>query len=237
MPFFDFAFALPDDLVRGADAALDLYGLPQRSEIGNILILGMGTGRSAGLVVRAVGSAAIPVPICVESSYEIPACIGERSLVFAVSGSGSTDEVNYAAATSAARGARLVVVSVAGWLVDFAQNTGAALVRIPPDIRFARATFGVVVGSLLTVLQDVGFLPEAKLWIESAALQLRQRREELSREGSIAERLAIIVDWPARAMPGRYAHWRHGSRAMEGPDQSEFKAVRVPIGATQRQPQ
>jgi len=192
-PFFDFAFALPDHLARGADVARDLRGLPQRSDIGNILILGMGTGRSAGLSVRAAGSAAIPVPILVESSYELPACIGERSLVFAVSGSGSTDEVNYAAAASAARGARLVVVSVAGWLVDFAQDSGATLIRIPPDIRFARATFGVVIGSLLTVLQDIGFLPEARLWIESAASQLRRRREELFRDDSIAERLASLL--------------------------------------------
>ena len=36
------------------------------------------------------------------------------------------------------RGARLVVVSVGGWLVDFAQDRGAALVRIPPDIQPAR---------------------------------------------------------------------------------------------------
>ena len=126
-------------MVLGADASRDLRGLPQRSNIENIVILGMGTGRTVGQVVRAVGSTTIPVPILVESSYEIPACIGERSLVFAVSGSGSTDEVNYAAATSVARGARLVVVSVAGWLVDFAQNTGATLVRIPPDIRLAHS--------------------------------------------------------------------------------------------------
>ena len=33
-----------------------------------------------------------------------------------------------------------------------------ALVRIPPDIQPARATFGVVVASLLTMLERVGFL-------------------------------------------------------------------------------
>jgi glucose/mannose-6-phosphate isomerase len=192
-PLFDLTFALPDHLVRGADAARDLDGHLRRTDIDNIVILGMGTGRSAGLAVRAVGSAAIPVPILVESCYEIPACVGDRSLVFAVSGSGSTDEVNHAAAASATLGARLVVVSVEGWLVDFAQDCGATLVRIPPDIKFARATFGVVIASLLTILQHLGFLPEARLWIESAASQLRRRREELSREDSIAERLASLL--------------------------------------------
>jgi glucose/mannose-6-phosphate isomerase len=188
--FLDLAFAAPEHLVRGADAAKDLQGLPRRSDIDNIVILGMGTGRSAGLAVRAVAASAIGVPILVESAYEIPACLGKRSLVFAVSGSGSTDEVNHAARASAARGARLVAVSVGGWLVDFAQDCGAALIRIPPDIKYARATYGVVIGSLLTILADIGFLPEARLWIESATSQLRRRREELRRKGSIAERLA-----------------------------------------------
>ena len=188
--FFDLAFALPELLVRGADAARDTSGLPQRSEIDNIVIQGLGTGRSAGLVVRAVSAATIPVPILVESAYEIPGCVGRRSLVFALSGSGNTDEVNHAAAAAAERGARLVVVSVDGWLADFAQDCGAALVRIPPDIKFARATFGVLIASLLTMLQDVGFLSEAKLWIDSAVAQLRRRREELLRGDNIAERLA-----------------------------------------------
>jgi glucose/mannose-6-phosphate isomerase len=192
-PLFDLAFALPEHLALGVGAAHDLGGLPQRSEIDNILILGMGTGRSAGDVVRAIGATTIPVPILVESSYEIPACVGNRSLVFAISGSGNTDEVNHAATASVARGARLVAVSVGGWLVDFAQDRGAAVIRIPPEIQPARATFGVVVAAMLAILHDLGFLPEAKLWIESAAAQLRRRREELSREGSIAEHLAAAL--------------------------------------------
>ena len=192
-PLFDFAFALPNHLVVGAEAARDLRGLPQRSDVDNIIVLGMGTGRTAGQVVRAVGSTAIPVPILVESSYEVPACIGTRSLVFAISGSGNTDEVNHAAAASAALGAQLVAVTVGGWLVYFAQECGAPIVRIPPDIQPARATFGVLVASLLTILQDIGFLPEARLWIESAISQLRRRREDLSQGENMAEHLASAL--------------------------------------------
>ena len=193
LPLFDLAFALPDHLILGADAVRELHGLPRRSDIENIVILGMGTGRTAGQVVRAVGSTKIPVPILVESSYEIPACIATRSLVFAVSGSGNTDEVNHAAAASATLGARLVVVTTGGWLVDFAQDCGAPIIRIPPDIQPACVTFGVVVASLLTTLQGVGFLPEARLWIERTAAQLRRRREELCRKDSVAERLASLL--------------------------------------------
>jgi glucose/mannose-6-phosphate isomerase len=189
----DLAAALPDHLILGADAARDLRGLPRRPDIENIVILGLGTGRTVGQVVRALGSTAIPVPILVESSYEIPACVGKRSLVFAISGSANTDEVNHSAATAAARGARLVVVTTGGWLIDFAQDCGASIVRIPPDIQPARATFGVIVAALLTILEELGFMPGAGLWIESAISQLRRRGEELCRKDSVADRLAALL--------------------------------------------
>jgi glucose/mannose-6-phosphate isomerase len=192
-PLLDLAFALPEHLALGADASRDLPGLPQKPDVENIVILGMGTGKTAGQVVRAIGATTIPVPILVESSYEIPACVGKKSLVFAVSGSGNTDEVNHAAAASTERGARLAVITTGGWLADFAQDRGAPLVQIPQDIQPARVTFGMVVASLLTMLESVGFLPEAGAWLESAAAQLRRRREELRRDGNVAERLASLL--------------------------------------------
>jgi glucose/mannose-6-phosphate isomerase len=190
--FFEFASGLPDQLLLGAEAAGKLRALPQAAQLDNIAILGMGTGRTSGLVVRALGANVIPVPILVESSYEIPAAIADRSLVFAVSGTGDTDEVNHAAAAAAALGARLVVVTTGGWLADFAQDHGASLLRIPPDVP-ARASLGFVVGAVLTTLQNIGFLPEAGRWIEGADAQLRRRREELARQNNIAETLASLL--------------------------------------------
>jgi glucose/mannose-6-phosphate isomerase len=190
---FDLTLALPEHLNLGANAARSLRGLPERQDIDNIVILGMGTGRTAGQVVRAVGATTIPVPVLVESCYEIPACVGSRSLVFAVSGSGNTDEVNHSVAASVARGARLAAISAEGWLIDFAEGCGASIVRIPSDIQPARVTFGMVVASLLAMLQQTGVLPEAAVWIESAILQLRRRREELSREDNLAQRLASLL--------------------------------------------
>ena len=189
-PLFDLAAALPEHLAQGVEAARDLPGRPKRSEIETIVILGMGAGRTAGHVVRALGAAAIPVPVLVESFYELPACIGDRSLVLAVSGSGDTDEVNHAAAQAAARGGRLIAVTAGGWLLDFAEDQAAVVIRIPPHIQPARVTFGFVAAALLTLLQDIGFLPEAGRWIESAIAQLRRRRDELGREDNPAQRLA-----------------------------------------------
>ena len=191
--FLDLASALPEHLSAGADTAAGLAGLPKSSEVENILILGMGTGRTAGLVVRALGETVIPVPILVGSSYAIPACLSARSLVFAVSGSGNTDEVNHAAAGSAALGAQIVAVTTGGWLADFAHDCGAPLIHIPQNIGPARTTFGFVTGALLSALQVIGFLPKARHWIESANTQLAWRREELRRDGNVAAHLASLL--------------------------------------------
>jgi glucose/mannose-6-phosphate isomerase len=187
---FDLAAALPDHLQLGVAAASLLRGLPSRKDIDTIVVLGMGTGRTAGQVVRAVGAATIPVPLLIESAYEIPACVGSRSLVLAVSGSGDTDEVNHGAAECVRRGAKLVAISTGGWLIDFAEERGAPVVRIPPEIQPARATFGFVIAALLAILEKVGVLPEAASSIESAVTQLSRRRDELLRQGNLAERLA-----------------------------------------------
>ena len=189
-PFFELAAALPDHLCLGAELAQGLPSLPPASGIDNIAILGMGTGHTAGGVLRAATAATLPVPILVQSTYELPACLGKRSLVFAVSGSGDTDEVNHAAADSAARGARIVVVTTGGWLANFSRETGSALIAIPPGIKPARVTFGVIVGALLASVGRIGFLPEAESWIEGAGVQLRRRRDELIQGGNIAARLA-----------------------------------------------
>jgi glucose/mannose-6-phosphate isomerase len=189
-PFFELAAALPEHLLLGAELVQGLSSLPSASEIDNITILGMGTGHTAGCVLRAATASTLPVPILVQSTYELPGCLGKRSLVFAVSGSGDTDEVNHAAADSAARGARIVVVTTGGWLTNFCRETGSVLIAIPNGIKPARVTFGAIVGALLASVGRIGFLPEAEKWLEGAGAQLRRRRDELVQDGNIAARLA-----------------------------------------------
>ena len=124
--------------------------------------------RPQGLVVRAVGARIVPVPILVESSYEIPACVGKRSLVIAVSGSGDTDEVNHAALVSAERGAQIAVVTVGGWLLDFAENYGAQS-SVSHKRSSRRARRSAWCSARCSASSGAGFLPKAGAWIESAA--------------------------------------------------------------------
>jgi glucose/mannose-6-phosphate isomerase len=180
-------------MALAAEAVRGLPGLPELAEVQNIVVFGMGAGRTAGALVRALAGAVVPVPILVESSYRAPACVGARSLVFAISGSGDTDEVNHAAAAAIARGARLVVVTVGGWLAALAEDCNAPFVRIPAEIQPARAALGFIVAAQCAILEDIGLLPGARAWIEIAAAQLRRRRAELLQADNPVSRLAPLL--------------------------------------------
>jgi glucose/mannose-6-phosphate isomerase len=194
-PLLDLAAALPEHLALGAAAGLDVEGLPSLADAKALVILGMGAGRTVGRLVQAVGAATLPVPILVGSSYDIPACVGQGTLVFALSGSGNTDEVNHAAKKSLTRGAKLVVISAAGYLAELARDYQLPIFLIPPEIKPARAAFGVMASSLIAVLRRIGLLPQADVWIEAAISQVRRRRDELIRPGNVAEALAAqLVD-------------------------------------------
>jgi glucose/mannose-6-phosphate isomerase len=194
-PLLDLAAALPEHLALGAAAGLDVEGLPSLATTNALVILGMGAGRTVGRLVQAVGAATVPIPIVVESSYDIPACVGQGTMVFALSGSGNTDEVNHAAKKSLARGAKLVAVSAAGYLVELARDCRLPIFVIPPEIRPARAAFGVMASAVMAMLKKIGFLPQADHWIAAAISQLRRRRDDLVRPGNVADALAAqLID-------------------------------------------
>jgi glucose/mannose-6-phosphate isomerase len=186
----ELAWATPDQMLRGAEAVQSFADDLAPLDIANIVVLAMGSARTAGNAVAAVAGPELHVPVVVESSYRAPSWVDRRSLVIAVSGSGNTDEVNHAAAQAYEQDARLVAVSATGWLADFADSQHFPLIVIPNEIAPARSTFGFVVASLLAVVERTGLLPGATSAIGAAAAHLRSVRDALAeRASSLAPRL------------------------------------------------
>jgi glucose/mannose-6-phosphate isomerase len=185
------ASAMPEHMADAARACHVLTAsLPRPFAINALAFLGMGSARTAGRGVSALASDVSPVPILIGSGYEIPACIGARSLVFATSGSGNTDEVHHAAAAAIARHARLVMVTGGGWLAEVAAAQRIPCVDIPPAIQPARATLAFVLAAHLTLLGRIGLLPHADAWIDDAIAQLQHRRAALRGTDDLAPQLA-----------------------------------------------
>jgi glucose/mannose-6-phosphate isomerase len=177
--FLDAVAGLPEQLAdahRSARDALDQASLPSPDDIDDIAVLGMGGSGIAGDVLAAVANATLPVPVVVLKQIRTPRFVGPRTLAFAVSYSGETDETMHMAAGALDAGARLVAVSRGGGLETLAREHGALHVACPPGY-LPRAAVGALLAPLFVVLERVGLLPDAGEWLDAAGRQLAVRRE------------------------------------------------------------
>jgi glucose/mannose-6-phosphate isomerase len=194
-PLFDFAASLPDQIDHARKAARNLERLPEKERVENIVVLGMGDSGVAGDVLVATASPFVPVPITVVKGYELPAYVGEGSLVFAISLSGETEEVIDAATDAAVQGARIVVISSGGRLCELGGAWGATIVRVPKPSGHSGAAIGELAIPAIAVLEDIGMFPGAAQWIDLAVEQVQNRVIELQQPDNIAEQLATkLVD-------------------------------------------
>ena len=178
--FLDAVGGLPEQLAdahRSARDALDGISLPSAHDIDNVAVLGMGGSGIAGDVLAAVANATLPVPVVVLKQIRTPRFIGPRTLAFAVSYSGDTDETLRMAAGAFDAGARVVAVSRGGELESMARARGAVHVPCPAGY-LPRAALGALLAPLFVALERVGLLPDAGEWLDAAGRQLATRREK-----------------------------------------------------------
>lgn len=181
---------LPEQVFDAAVRARGLSGLPDRERIENIVVLGMGGSGVAGDVLVAAAGPFLPVPVIVSKGYELPAFVGESSLVFAISFSGNTEETVEAASAAAVEGAHMVVVTQGGELGRLAHSWGVPHIPVPEDIPVPRAGIGATAIPPMIVLEEIGLFPGAQQWVDFAVEQLRERRDALLGDDSIAKGIA-----------------------------------------------
>ena len=185
---------MPEQIERAAAAARHLEGLPEHEWVEQVVILGMGGSGIAGDVLHAVSAPLSPVPVSVVKNYELPAFVGEGTLVFAMSFSGDTEEILESATEAAVQGAKVVAVTSGGELERLATGWGAPISKIETDVAQPRAALGALVTPPLVVLERVGLFPGATQWIALALEQLRRRRDVLLSEASPAREIARRID-------------------------------------------
>jgi glucose/mannose-6-phosphate isomerase len=172
--------ALPEQLASAHEVAgkVSASALPDAAAVDRIVTLGMGGSGIAGNVLQAVGTATLPVPVTVLKHYRTPAFVNERTLAFALSYSGNTEETLEMARGALAAGATLIAVSGGGELARLAEESGSLHVPCPDDILMPRLALGALVAPLLVVLFRMGLLPEAHAGLLRAQEQLAHRREQ-----------------------------------------------------------
>ncbi len=186
------AYSLPDQVEHAVRASRGLEGLPTRERVEHVVVIGMGAAGIAGDILQATAGPFMPVPVTVVKSYELPAFVGEGSLVFAISASGNTEETIEAATEAAVQGAKVVAITRGGRLGELAGSWGAPVVHVPRNVP-SRAAIGALATPAIAILEEVGLFVGATQWIDLAVEQLRARSAELTKTGNVAERIASAV--------------------------------------------
>ena len=208
----DATLALPEQVAAAADRSKGLAGLPLIEDVNAVVVLGMGGSGIAGDIVAAVAGPFMPVPVVVAKSYELPAFVGDGTLVFAVSFSGDTEETVEATSEAAVQGAKVVIVSRGGELTRLGEAWGAPMVSVPDDIPQPRAGVGALAVPPLIVLEEIGLFPGARRWIDEAVRRLVARRDELTGDDSLVTDLARHI---GRTIPLIYGGGMLGAVAAQ----------------------
>jgi len=171
--------------------------LPDADGVENVVVLGMGGSGISGDVVQVLVEPRLGVPWRTIKGYgPLPEWIGRNTLVFVVSYSGNTEETLAAFDEIHNRGARPVVVSSGGRLVELAASYGVAQVKIPGGLQ-PRASLGFLALPLLAVLVEIGLVPDCSDVVDEAVATLADVSKTCSRdipvEQNIAKQLATSL--------------------------------------------
>jgi glucose/mannose-6-phosphate isomerase len=175
--FLDAVCGLPEQLAAAHEAAgcIESRHFAPASEIDQIVVCGMGGSGISGDVFAATLADELPVPVTVCKQYGLPAFVGPRTLVFAVSYSGGTEETVSMARAAASCGARLVCISVGGELEQIARESGGLHVACPAGY-LPRAALGSLIAPLFVAVYRSGLAPGAHAQLVLAQEQLARRR-------------------------------------------------------------
>ena len=215
LSMWQFTAGLPDQVADALEAARSVESLPDGEGIDAVVVLGMGGSGIAGDVLAAAAVGSSRVPVSVVKSYELPAWVGPRTLVFAVSCSGDTEETLSSTEAAWAAGAPVIVVTSGGELTQLASAHGSPVVPVPSSIPQPRAAIGATAVPLLVMADRLGLLKGVTEQISEAITQLRRRRDQLIGADSPAAEIARRI--------GRTIPLVHGSQGLASVAASRWK--------------
>jgi glucose/mannose-6-phosphate isomerase len=138
----------------------------------SVALLGMGGSAIGGDLVRGIWSDRLQVPMEVVRGYDLPAWVGQETLVVASSYSGATEETISAFGAALERRCPVAVITTGGPMGEVARRAGLPLVTFS-GAGSPRASVGSSMAILAGLLERAGVLPIEASEIESAVASAR----------------------------------------------------------------
>ncbi|HVY96630.1 MAG TPA: bifunctional phosphoglucose/phosphomannose isomerase [Solirubrobacterales bacterium] len=172
----DDVLAIPDHL-RDALWRVESARL-EPAEAAGLMICGMGGSAIGGDLAAAALGDRLTRPLLTVRGYELPSWATPEWTVLCSSYSGGTEETLACFAAAEALGARRLVASTGGELVDSARATGVPVVGLPGIFR-PRAAVAYMLVIAAEVAALAGVAPRIHTEIDAAAAFLESERETL----------------------------------------------------------
>ena len=170
---------------------------PPGGPYANVVVTGLGGSGIGGRIAAQLVATESKVPMEVFSNYYLPAYVNHKSLVIACSYSGNTEETLAAMEQALAKGARVVVVTSGGTMLEIAQKRGLDHIVIPGG-NPPRTMLAYSLTQQFYVLHHFGIIGDGfEGAINTAALMLERDKTEIQAEAkritdAIFEKRVII---------------------------------------------
>lgn len=178
-----------EQLLHSFDVKLDI----DKSKINTIVVVGMGGSALAGQLVRTWWLDRLSLPLIVVRDYDLPAFVGESTLVICSSYSGNTEETLNAYAQAGDRGAPRVAMASGGKLADLAAEDGVPLYELPSGYQ-PRMAMWYGTRALTELMESLGFVDDCVSSLEAASELLKEAvqewREDVPTSENRAKRIA-----------------------------------------------
>lgn len=188
--------ALPKMLKNGREIGRKAQLLGSLEGFDKIVFLGMGGSAISGDLIISLFVDRLPLNMIVVRNYDLPAFLDKRTLYFAISYSGNTEETLEACKRALQKEGQVVAVTSGGQLAAFAKNLGLPLILVPQGLQ-PRAAVGFLFGSALAYLERIKLVPDlSEEWEETFSLLdilALQYSPEVPVSQNLAKKLAQVL--------------------------------------------
>jgi len=164
-------------------------------EAAGLIVCGMGGSAIGGDLAAAALGDRLSGPLPTVRGYELPSWATPEWTVLCSSYSGNTEETLSAFAEAGELGARRIVASTGGALVEEAREAGVPVIGLPGLLPAPRTAVAYMLVCVAEVAALAGIAPGLRAEIEAAAAFLREQ------EDGLRERAAEIAKWLGETVP------------------------------------
>lgn len=160
--------------------------IPEKIEFNKVVFCGMGGSAIGGDILKVIVEKNSKIIFSVHRDYDVPSYVDEKTLLFATSYSGNTEETISAYKEGLKRKANIFIISSDGQLEKFAREENLPFLKIPGGMP-PRCAFGYLFFSSYRILKELNILPEIE---EKFFIEIENYVKSFSREKNKALEIA-----------------------------------------------